>query len=85
MLLQSMVYQLSHICGPSTAYFFSILFFCVSVFCLHEGQWTIWMQCPWRLEEGAKYPGMRVTDVCEQPCGCWESNLGPLEEVSTLT
>jgi hypothetical protein len=22
----------------------------------------------------------RVTDGCEPPCGCWELNLGPLEE-----
>lgn len=21
-----------------------------------------------------------VSDVCELPCGCWESNLGPPEE-----
>jgi hypothetical protein len=21
-----------------------------------------------------------ITDGCESPCGCWELNLGPLEE-----
>jgi hypothetical protein len=25
-------------------------------------------------------PGTRFTDHCEPPHGCWESNLGPLEE-----
>lgn len=25
-----------------------------------------------------------ITDSCELPCGCWESNLGPLEEQSML-
>jgi hypothetical protein len=24
------------------------------------------------------------TDGCEQPCGCWELNSGPLEEQSVL-
>lgn len=26
--------------------------------------------------------GVALTDSCESPCGCWESNLGPLEEQS---
>jgi len=25
-----------------------------------------------------------ITDGCEPPCGCWESNSGPLEEQSVL-
>ena len=25
-----------------------------------------------------------ITDGCEPPCGCWELNLGPLEEQSVL-
>ena len=29
--------------------------------------------------EGVWSPGTRVTD-CEPPYGCWESNLGPLQE-----
>ena len=29
-------------------------------------------------------PGTEVTDGCEPPGGCWESNLGPLEEQSVL-
>ena len=29
-------------------------------------------------------PGTGVTDSCKPPCGCWESNLGTLEEQSML-
>jgi hypothetical protein len=29
------------------------------------------------------YPGL-VTDGCEPPCGCWDLNLGPLEEQLVL-
>ena len=29
-------------------------------------------------------PGARVTDSYELPCGCWELNLGPLEEQPVL-
>ena len=25
-----------------------------------------------------------ITDGCEPPCGCWELNLGPLEEQSVF-
>ena len=25
-----------------------------------------------------------ITDGCEPPCGCWELNLGPLEEQAVL-
>jgi hypothetical protein len=25
-----------------------------------------------------------VTDNCELPCGCWELNLGPLDEQSVF-
>jgi len=30
--------------------------------------------------KGVRSPGTGVTDRCELPCGCWELNLGPLEE-----
>ena len=29
---------------------------------------------------GITSPRTGVTDSCELPCGCWERNLGPLEE-----
>ena len=29
---------------------------------------------------GVQFPGTGVTDSCEMTYGCWELNLGPLEE-----
>jgi len=29
---------------------------------------------------GVRSPGAGVTDGCESPCGCWETNPSPLEE-----
>lgn len=29
---------------------------------------------------GLQSPGTGITDVCEPPCECWESNLNPLEQ-----
>ena len=34
--------------------------------------------------EAIRSLGTGVTDSCEQPCGCWELNLGPLEEQEML-
>lgn len=31
-------------------------------------------------EVGVRYPGTRVTGCCGPPFGCWESNLGAVEE-----
>lgn len=36
--------------------------------------------CPQKPEEGVRPHGTRVPDGCEQQCGCWGPNLGPLEE-----
>jgi hypothetical protein len=47
--------------------------FCALVFCLHV--------C---LCKGVRSSGTGVTDRCELPCGCWELNLGPLEEQPVL-
>ena len=33
--------------------------------------------------EGVGFSGAGVTDSGEPPCGCWELNLGPLEELLT--
>ena len=33
---------------------------------------------------GQKRSADLITDGCEPPCGCWELNLGPLEEQSVL-
>lgn len=35
-------------------------------------------------EEGVRCSGTGVSDDCESPCGCWEPNLGPLEEQPVL-
>jgi len=42
------------------------------------------MQCLQSPEEGIRSPGTGVRDSCELPCGCWESNTSPLEEISVL-
>ena len=40
--------------------------------------------CPWRLGKGIGSSTTGVTDSCEPSCGCWESNLGPLEKQPVL-
>jgi hypothetical protein len=40
--------------------------------------------CPKRPEEGVRSHGTGVRERCEPPWGCWESNLGPLEEQPVL-
>ena len=37
-----------------------------------------------RLEEGVRSPATGVGGGYELPCGCWEPNVGPLEEQSVL-
>jgi hypothetical protein len=34
--------------------------------------------------KGARLPRTAVTGRCEQPCGCWELNPGPLEKHPVL-
>lgn len=41
-------------------------------------------RCQWRPQEDVRPPGTEVTNACQSPCGCWELNLGPLEEQSGL-
>jgi hypothetical protein len=33
-----------------------------------------------RPEEAIRSPESGVTDGCELPCECWDSNLGPMKE-----
>lgn len=35
-------------------------------------------------EESVRSPGTAVIDVCESPCGCWESDPSPLEKQPVL-
>ena len=43
----------------------------------------IWVHCDC-LQKHQKRASDPTTDGCEPPCGCWELNLGPLEEQSVL-
>ena len=53
-----------------------------SMFCLHVCLCTTNMHCLLRTEGGDRGPcNWRL---CELPCGCWESNPGPLEEQQVL-
>jgi hypothetical protein len=39
---------------------------------------SVYHLCAWnprKPEEGIGSPGSIITEGCEQPCGCWESNL----------
>lgn len=47
--------------------------------CLYVCHICIW--CP-QGSEGIRYPGTVLIDDYETPCGCWNSNLGPLQEQS---
>jgi hypothetical protein len=47
---------------------------CISVHHLHA--------VPLKQEEGIRVPGTVDTEGCEPPCGCWELNLGLLQEIS---
>lgn len=40
--------------------------------------------CSRRLEEGIRFPGTRVRDGCESPCGGWKLDLDLLEEHQVL-
>ena len=44
---------------------------------------TIYAWCLQRPEEGAESSGTGITDTCELPYWCWESDLGPLEKQVT--
>lgn len=50
--------------------------------CLHI--WAL-LAClaPQRPEEGIGCSATLVTDVCEQPCGCWQSTRGPLKRAKS--
>lgn len=39
--------------------------------------------CPQRSEEGVGAPGT-ITDDCELPYQCWDSNLAPLEKLPVI-
>lgn len=45
---------------------------------LHYEQWVLWLK-------SSHFPSLWTTHGCEPPCGCWGSNLGPLEEQPVLS
>ena len=45
---------------------------------------SILLACMQRPEEGIRSSGMGVTDNCELPCGCWESNPGSMGDLPGL-
>jgi hypothetical protein len=49
---------------------------CTSVYYSHAGTWEA--------DKHMGSSGAGVNDGCEPPCGCWELNLGPLEDQSLL-
>ena len=48
----------------------------VFVYVYHGHSW-----CPLRPEKGFRSLETRIADSWELPCGCWELNSGPLEEI----
>ena len=74
LLTTSPSYQLLSYLSFFLSFFHLFIFIlCALVFCLHV--------C---LGEGVKSPGTGGTHSCELSCGCWELNLGPLEEQPVL-
>lgn len=68
-------------------YFFLIVLQCEQELWLHICLWP-YMMCATnaqRPEEGTRPCGTGVTDSCEMPCGCKESNPGPLEREQALS
>ena len=58
-------------------FFSTYLFY---VFCMQVCLCCVCMQHLQNPEEGIRPHGPGVTDSCELPCWCWESNQGPGEE-----
>ena len=55
---------------------------CVGVLPAYMFAHHLWAWCPWSPESGIGCSGTRVTDSCELPYDCWESNPGPVEKQS---
>jgi len=59
--------------------YMSVLPVCISVcISLHY----LYAYCLRRPAEGIISPRIGIENGCEQPCGCWKSNLGPPGEQS---
>jgi hypothetical protein len=66
-------------CSNSLIYFryIDVLPACMSMYHVHA-------RYPQRQEESIESLGVETRDSCESPCGCWELNLGLLEEQPVL-
>jgi hypothetical protein len=56
---------------------------CVSVLSVCMPKHHLYAWYPKKPEDGLGFPGTGVTDCCEPPCGCWESN--PIPPVLSTT
>lgn len=68
-------------------FYFIIWLFTYENICVPEAYIYIYMcvfMCLQRPEKGVRSLGSGVTDGCEQPCGLWELNRGPLQEQAML-
>lgn len=72
--------------SPVTDFFFRFIYF----MCMYA--WPTYMYgyrrhswWLWRPEKSTRSPEIGVMDDCEPPCGCWESNMGPLHEQQVLS
>lgn len=65
-----------YVCGC-----FTCMHACIYV-CMYVHYMQAWL--PWRSEEGIQSPGARVSNDCEPPWGCWESDLDPWRGASAL-
>ena len=67
--------QLSITMGESSIGLFSLS---ILPACMYVHYVPVWYHQ--RSDEGLRSPGTAVTHGCDLPCGCWELNLGPLQE-----
>lgn len=66
-----------------TAFYFILYFLYMDVLPAFLSVYRMRDWCPQRPEEDMEFPGMDVTNRWyELPCGCWDSNSGPLETLN---
>jgi hypothetical protein len=63
-------------------YIYICMYICFT--CVYVSVHHICALCPWMPEDSIGSPETGVTEGCESPCWCWDSNLSPLEEQPVL-
>jgi hypothetical protein len=76
-----MVYNIYSMVGGDS-WIEGFLFVCLFVCLFLRFTLCMWVHCHF-LQAHQKKASDLTTDGWEPPCGCWELNLGPLEEVLT--